>query len=281
MALWSNRHKNQYPITPLHKASLLDVVTEPSHRTAGDMLTIGFAADPEVVRSYIPSPLEIDPSGLCYLRVFDVCVFTDRNQTDLLSPERYEFAEAFFWIPCTFEGELYHYMLFSWVNRDWLAYTGRTHGMPHKLAKVQMMRFHPADTVYYGPHAGVRLSFSVETVGLVMRGWVDLDHEVNRESGELPLSLSQQTPKYLGQRFFWDAVADRPLVNDLVAHWGDERKFGPIWTGDAALTFHEAEGEEVLPFQPLRVIGGWWHTMSFHHSTSPPEIVLTFGEGSA
>jgi hypothetical protein len=273
--MWSNRAKNQYPITPDHKASLLDLVTEPSHRTAGDMLTIGFEVEPAVLRSYIPSQLEIDPNGLCYLRVFDVCVFSDRNKTELISPERYEFTEAFFWIPCTFAGELYHYMLFSWVNRDWLAYTGRTIGMPHKLAKVQMMRFHPADTVYYGPHEGVRVPFSVENVGLVMRGWVDLRRAVSRVDGGLPLSLSQATPKYLGERFFWDAVADEPLVDDLVVHWGDDRKFGEIWEGDASLTFYEGEGEEVLPFQPRRVVGGWWHTMSFHHSTSPPEILPT------
>ena len=48
-------------------------------------------------------------------------------------------------------------MPFSWVNRDWLAYLGRHGGMPHKIAKVQMTRFTPADPVYYAPHEGVRL----------------------------------------------------------------------------------------------------------------------------
>jgi hypothetical protein len=274
--MWSNKARYQYPLTPGNKASLLDLVTEPTSRTAGDMLTIGFEADPAVVRAYVPEPMEIDPSGLCYLRVFDVCVFTERNQTELLTPERYEFAEAFFWVPCTYNGELYHHMTFSYGDRDWLCYGGRGTGMPHKLAKVQMTRFHPADPVYYGPHDGVRISFSVENVGLLMRGWLDFEREVSRDSDELPISISMQTPKYLGERFFWDSVEDRPMIHDLVAHWGDDRRFGPVWAGDASLTFYDAEGEELMPFQPRRIVGGWWHTMSFNHGTSTPEIIHTF-----
>ena len=275
MALWSNRARYQYPVSPGNKASILSVITEPSHRTVGDMLTIGFEADPGVVRAYVPSALTTDPTGLCYLRLFDACVYTDRNTSDLLSPERYEFTEAFFWIPCTYEGALYHYMLYSWVNRDWLAYSGRSTGVPHKLAKVQLMRLHSADPVFGSPAAGVRLSFSVENVGLVMRGWIDLRREVARGDPALPISMRQPAPKYLGHRYFWDVAEQRPLVTDLVSHWGDQRQPGPIWEGDACLCFFEAEGEDVLPFQPRRVVGAWWHTMSFHHKISAPEIIAT------
>jgi len=190
----SNKGGFQYPITPKAHTSLLDLVTEPSHRIAGDMLTVAFEADPEVVRAFVPEPIELDGSGLCYLRFFDTWVYTDRQLTEFVSAERVNFGEAFFWIPCMVDGELYHYMPFSWVNRDWLAYVGRAAGQPHKLAKVQMTRFHPADSVYYGPHAGVRLTFTVDCIGRVLQGTLDLEREFARESGELPVSISLPQP---------------------------------------------------------------------------------------
>ena len=189
MAILSNKGGFRYPITPSSATSLLDLATEPTHRIAGDMLTIAFEADPAVVREFVPEPIELDGSGLCYLRFFDTWVYTDRQLTEFVSPERVNFGEAFFWIPCVVDGELYHYMPFSWVNRDWLAYLGRTVGQPHKLAKVQMTRFHPADSVDYGPHEGVRLTFSVDCVGRVLQGTLDLEREFEREGGDLPISI--------------------------------------------------------------------------------------------
>jgi acetoacetate decarboxylase len=276
MAMLSNRTGFQYPITPEGKANLLELCTEPSHRIAGDMLTIGFEADPAVVRAYVPEPLELDGSGLVYLRAFNAWVYTDRQTDEFVSPERVNFTEAFFWISCTHEGETYYFMPFSWVNRDWLAFLGRSAGQPHKIAKVLMTRFHPADPVYGSPRAGVRVCLSVECVGLVLRAHVDFERTYEREGGELPPAISHPQPKYLARRFFWDVVADRPLVDDIVAHRGDDRQFGEIWGGPAGLTFHDAENEEVLAFQPRRILGGWWHTMNFHHKQSIPEILHEF-----
>ena len=253
----------QYPVTPESKSSMLELSTDPSHRIVGDMFSIAFEADPAIVRSFVPRPMELDGSGLCYLRCFNACIFTDRHLTELMSPERYEFTESFLWIPCSFKGELYHYMPFSWVNRDWLAYLGRTVGQPHKVAKVQMTRFHPADTVYYGPHQGVHLTFSVDGVGRVLQGALTLQREYPLDDPELPLSLGLPAARYLARRYFWDVLNDRPLVDDLVAHWGDRREIGPIWGGPAELEFLDAENEEVSLFVPRRVIGGWWHTLRY------------------
>ena len=60
-----------YPLTPHGRASLLELPTEPTHRVAGDMMVIAFEADPDVVRSYVPEPLELDGSGLIYLRTYN------------------------------------------------------------------------------------------------------------------------------------------------------------------------------------------------------------------
>ena len=278
MALLSNKFLSMYPRTPSGATSFLDLMTEPSHRIAGNMLAIGFEADPDVVREYVPEPLELDGSGLVFLVTYDAWVYSDRNSTEFVSPERVNFTESFFWIPCDYEGERLHYMLYSWVNRDWLAYLGRQAGMPHKLAKVQMTRFHPSDPVYNGPKEGVRVCASVENVGLVHRTYVDLKRIIEPE--ELPFRMPREgpSPRYVGHRYVYDVVEDRPALNDLVVHWGDNRTVGEIWSGDASLTFYEAENEEVLPFQPRRMIGGWWYPVRFDHGTSPPKVIHRFGD---
>jgi hypothetical protein len=264
------------PLTPSGRASLLDLATEPTQRIAGDMMVIGFEADPEVVRKYVPEPLELDGSGLIYLRTYNAWFYSDRMQTEFVSPERSNYTETFFWIPCDYKGERYHYMLYSWVNRDWLAFLGRHAGMPHKVANVQMTPFHPADPVYNGPKPGIRICTSVDCVGTVVRTYLDFKEPVPDDQ---PLPFRQRegyTPKYLGRRQFYDVVSGRPIVDDLVAHWGDAMEYSTVWSGDANVTFYEHENEEVLPFQPRRMVGGWWFTLRFDHQTSPPKIVHSY-----
>jgi acetoacetate decarboxylase len=271
MAILSNR-EFMYPITPHGRTSLLDLQTEPSNRVAGNSLIIGFEADPEVVREYVPEPLELDGSGLVYLWSYDGWFYSDRMSREFVSEGRSNYAESFFWIPCDYQGERYHYMLYSWVTRDWLAFQGRHAGMPHKVAKVRMTRFHRADPVYYGPHEGVRVAVSVDCAGQVLRAHCDLEHTV--ELDELPIRISDDyCPRFLGHRYFWDICQDRPAVSDLVAHWGDHMRLGQVWGGPAGVAFFDAENEEVLPFQPRRVLGGWWFTLLFDHTTSPPVVI--------
>jgi len=278
MAILSNKQGFVYPITPAGKASLTDLLTEPSHRIVGNHLVIALEADPDAVRTYVPTPLELDGSGVVYLRTFDGWVYTDRMSTEFVSNERVHYCETFFWIPCDLDGERYHYMLYSWVNRDWLAFLGRHLGMPHKVADVQMTQFHPADRHYNGPHEGVRVSVNVRCVGQVLRAHVDLERELEIDDTPLPYRRGQRGPKYLGRRFFWGACEDRPLVDDLVAHWGDSIQIDSVWGGSADVTFFDAENEEVLPFQPRRVLGGWFFNMSFDHATSPPEVIHRYAE---
>jgi hypothetical protein len=273
VAILDNKALFRYPLTPTGKASLLDLATEPSHRIAGYVCVILIESDPEVVRAYVPEPIDLDGQGRVFLRTFDGWFYTDRQSSEFVSEERVNYTETFFWIPCTYEGELYYYMPFSWVNRDWLAYLGRHGGMPHKLAKVQMTRFTPADPVYYGPHEGVRVSVAVECNGLVVKAHVDLESK-----GELPFRAGDgYCPKYLGHRYVYDIVTGKPALNDLVAHWGDRLQIpGDVWTGDASVTFFDCENEEVLAFQPRRVLGGWVYPQLFDHKSSPPEVVYSF-----
>ena len=68
----------------------------------------------------------------------------------------------------------------------------------------------------------------------------------------------------------------KAAFDDLVVHWGDNLKLGPVWSGDASLRFFDAENEDVLPFQPRRVVGGWYLNWHFNHSKSTPYVLHSF-----
>lgn len=46
--------------------------------------------------------------------------------------------------------------------------------------------------------------------------------------------------------------------------------------GPATLTFHDAENEEVLPFQPLVVHDAFRFSLRFSHASSPPVVVHNY-----
>jgi preprotein translocase subunit Sec61beta len=254
-----------FPVTPSGESSLLNLWTDPSQRVVGDALWIGFEADPDVVREFTPAPLEPDSSGLLYLYAFNGFAFSDRNLSEFVSPERVNFTETMFWVPCTCNGEFYIYTPFTWTNRDYLAYFGRLLGMPQKWGKVQMTPFHPGDPLYSEPHEGVRVCISVENVGLVVRGYLD----IRRGNDRMPFRMENDyCPKFAGRRHFFDIVRGEPAVDDLVVHWATGLNMGPVWAGDAWLRFYEAENEEAIRFQPRRVLGGWFVRQSFTHAAS-------------
>jgi Acetoacetate decarboxylase (ADC) len=264
-----------FPVTPSGKASLVDLWTESSHRVAGEAVWIGFETDPAVVREFVPEPLEVDDSGLVYLYAFDAVGYTDRSLTEFVSPERVTFAECMIWIPCTWKGERYIFAPFSWTNREFLAYFGRLLGMPQKLGKVQMSRFHPADPVFNEPHEGIRVAVSVENLGLVLRAYLDL----KRQDDGMPLLTANGFLPEVAHRNFYDVVNGRSAIDDLIVHWSDGLTPGPIWAGDAWLRFYEAENEEVIRFQPSRVVGGWFSTLAFRQPTAnghPPAVLYDF-----
>ncbi len=233
----------QYPLTPSGKASLLDLPTEPTHRVAGDMMVIAYEADSGSVRALVPKPLELDGSGLVYLRTYNAWFYNEQMGEEHISPERIHYTETFFWIPCDLNGERYHYMPFSWVNRDWLATLGRHLGMPHKIATVQMTPFHPADPVYNGPQPDVRVSVRVDCIGTVLRADLTLKERIDDDEPLAFRPRENYIPKYLGRRFFFDVTTGKPLVDDLLAHWGDRQEYGPVWSGKASVKISDAENE--------------------------------------
>jgi acetoacetate decarboxylase len=277
--IYSSKVGRMWPQSPRGIASLMDLNTEADLVLADDVLIVGFEADPVIVREYVPEPLEVDGSGLMYLKVVERWGYTRRNETEFVSAERINQCESFFWIPCTYKGENYFFVPFSWGNRDWLTVSGRPVGMNHKMAKVQMSHFHPWHPTYDGPHEGARITASVENIGLVHRTYADLKRVI--QPNELPFYWTNDyCPRFVGHRYMYDVCTGKPARNDLVAHWGDHCELGPIWHGDGWVEFYDAENEEVLQFKPRRMTGAWFFYLRFDHGTSPPVVLYDYGDQS-
>jgi hypothetical protein len=255
------------PITPEGHAGLLELVNHPSHRFAGTQLIIAFEADPAVVRMYVPEPLELDGSGLCIVWAMDNYLYTDRHSSEFVDPRRSHFPECILKVPCRYPGrdEDYLFNVYAWTSSDWVMYLGRGAGVPHKRGQVHLTQFHPADPVYSGPREGVRACVSVEHYGQILRGYVDLKRPCEPKG----MPFITDNTRMLGRRVVYDVVSKAVLMNDLCSHWADVgMKIGPVWTGEAGLTFFDAENEEILPFQPRHVVSGYWFTRQWSLGTS-------------
>src|ERR1700680_4510460 len=93
--MYSNKVGLMYPQSPRAIASLWDLNTEPDLVMSGDDLIIGWETDPDVVREYVPEPLEVDGSGRMYLITFDRWGWTGRSSKEFISAERINQTESF------------------------------------------------------------------------------------------------------------------------------------------------------------------------------------------
>jgi hypothetical protein len=277
--MFSSKVGVMWPQSPRGIASLMDLNSEPDLTIVEDTLLVGWETDPEVIREYVPEPLEVDGSGRMYLMSQDRWGYTSRNANEFISAQRLTHTESWFQIPCTYKGKQYLFTPFSWSNCDCQAQSGRMTGLNHKWAKVQMTNFHPFALEYNGPHEGARICASVENVGLVLRAYGDLKRVVPQD--ELPPSYRQpEHVRYVGHRYVYDPCKRKPARNDLVVYFGDNREFSPIWHGDGWVQFYDAENEEVLQFQPKRMLGSWWYYIRFNHSINPPYVLHDYGDVS-
>jgi acetoacetate decarboxylase len=275
--MYSNKVGLMWPQSPRGIASLMDINTESTLVSTADNLIIGWETDPEVVREYVPEPLEVDGTGRMYLITCDRWGFSSRSAKEFVSAERANQTESFFCMPCTYKGEEYVWNPFSWGNRDWLAIAGRQIGLPHKWAKVQMTRFHPFHPTYKGPHKGARICVTVENVGLVLRATADLKRKATQK--DMPWHWTNAfAPRFIGHRYVYDSCKGKPVLNDLVVHIADNCELSQIWYGDGWVKFYEAENEEVEQFQPKRMIGAWWYSIHYNHQITPPYVIHDYGE---
>ena len=259
-----------FPVTPSADASLMALTTHESHRYAGDHLIVGFEADPAVVREYVPEPLEVDDSGLVFLWSAHNYLYTSEPGL-VRQPLAQRVPGVVLLDPGLVRGRdvLLHALLVVQPRLAVAAGARERDAAQAGLGADDPLR--PTGHEVLGPARGVRLNVLVENHGTVLRASCTLDRQISRE--ELPFRVSDDyCPRFVGRRHHYDSARREVVIDDLCAHWGTEMALGEISTGPAELRFGEAENEEVLPFQPRRVLGGWWFDLAWAHS-EPPTVI--------
>jgi len=49
-----------------------------------------------------------------------------------------------------------------------------------------------------------------------------------------------------------------PALDELVTMSSRDVELGPVWAGEAAVSLHEAPGEELAALEPVEMIAGYW-----------------------
>ena len=124
-----------YPLTPTGKGNLL--CAPPWHFAASEMV-IRYQADPEMVRQFLPYPLEpsrTNPGG-CILHM---CSYVSRNENaDHLvdMPMLCNYNETYLEIRGNYRGEECKHFAYYWVDRDYSILRGWVAGLPKKYGET-------------------------------------------------------------------------------------------------------------------------------------------------
>jgi hypothetical protein len=264
-----------FPPTARRSAGLLDLLHDADYRAVGDSVVFAFDTDPAVVREYLPAPLEEDEPGLVLLWFSERYIYTAKQQTEFVSPDRAHYNEVIIKVPCRYNGERIYYSLFAWTDVDWMAYMARHSGGPLKMGHLGFTRFHPSDVQYNQPREGVRIAARLDGYDPIARATVRLERPYDYE--ELPFDLGPHYfPKSLSYRYVLDVVENKPVLNDLCMHWAEGMNIGGVWGGPAEVEFFKAENEEMDRFQPRSVRGAYFFSVQRGQGTQRRAVIHRF-----
>lgn len=250
------------PFTPLGRAAAIPALP---WRFAGDLLLVHFRADPDALAALLPEPLEPgERTGEAFLWSPHLRCYPEGSDPGDLNPGRTHYNVAVIGIPCRFRGQPTMYSAFQWGDRDWLVVVSWFLGACSKLAQIDQTGTHPQfpDGRQSGG-IGTKLVRTVSRHGekvLQLRFAPTRSTELSAldfYTRNLPLTCMRHVPDVhvppLG----------RPLVHDLTQMVMTETRFGVPLAGAADLEFFAADNEELLPIQPLEVMGGYSLPMGF------------------
>jgi len=250
------------PFTPAGEAS---VVPSLPWSFAGDQLLIHFQTDADALEALLPPPLHpVDRGDEAFLWSPHLRCHPENMSPNQLGPSRTHYNVCVIGIPCLLRGARTMFSAFQWGDRDWLVVLSWFLGACSKLVTIDQTGHHPM--LSPGPYGG--------GIGSTLRRTVSRHGEKIIEIGFEPCeAVNAQTIEFYTRylpvtclRHFPDCEVPRrgrPLVHDLTQMVMSDIQLGEALRGAATLRFFDADNEELLPIQPLKVINGYWIPMSF------------------
>jgi hypothetical protein len=242
-------------------------------RRIGYNVIFDLVCDPATVRAELPEPLECDASGqviIWFQQHHDLGVGGNGGIRD---PSTSHFSEAVWKIPCKFEGKPYNYTFLAWTDSETLVSTGPRSGIPQRLGKVHLTELHPGDGIYDRPRAGLQIHVKVAGSDQIMRGSLELVAECARE--DLPFLLGTDGPN-IGRRYFYDAVGEKVLLNDLCGGWTLDWTMSDLWRATASWEQVSLPGDRLGAFEPREVKGAYYFFSDFDGTRPTRSIIHTY-----
>jgi acetoacetate decarboxylase len=238
------------PRTPKGTSSLAP--TPPWHY-AGTCLTVEYEADPEAVRSVLPSGLEFS-SAQCAV-YFVEWQYASESGEEFLDPIRSQYRETIFLVSASYEGEPCAYCPYIWVDQDVALMRGLAQGWPKQIGSTWITRSYDVPskaTPVHGPGGKFGATLAVKD-----RRLVEAVVTLREQTSQLP------TPSFaraVNTRHFPELVAGRhdlPAVYELVQLKSRDVSISPIWKGEAELRIFDHPYLELPDLRPTKVIAGY------------------------
>jgi acetoacetate decarboxylase len=245
------QHGFFYPRTPSGQASLLP---SPPWFYSGDLLTVEFRTDPEVVAGLLPAPLgpaDDDPGAVAMIWAdWQSC---SASREELLDPVRAQYKEAFVVVRCSYQGRLYSRCAYIWVDTDFAMLRGIHQGYPKKLGSIHQTRPHPmpqaAPSIATGQSFGATLAAGDRRLAeavVTLREPSDSNGFVNAN----PMAHHRWLPAIDGAGQAHD---------ELIESGASEVSVGETWSADVDhFALLPSPTEELDALRPVEIIGGYY-----------------------
>jgi acetoacetate decarboxylase len=246
------------PRSPEGRASL---VPYPPWHYVADFLVLEFWADPAAVAAVLPSGLEPHPDpGRCAAIFADWQSCSDGGG-ELADPSRTQYREFFVVVNALLDGEEVTTCPYIWVDRDFALARGWIQGFPKKLGSIWITRTFGLEVA---ADPGLRPGAVYGgTLAAYDRRLAEGAVTLERLSAEGP---THNGPPLVNVRHFPRLEAgrhDEPAVHELVRARSRDRAISEIWEGTATLELHDAPGEELAAFAPVRMGKGFRFTFAY------------------
>lgn len=255
------------PLTPAGTASL---IPPPPWHFSGDVIWVSYRADPAQAAAFLPPGLDlVDADTNAAVGFYDWQWCSD-NGAELTTPGHAQFRECLITIAARLGSEEVGRVPVAWVDAHIPLLRGWLQGMPKVPGSIAMSRSIGVGRASSHFGAGGQYFATAATGGYpLITAAVDLI----RPGDPPPLALQPLIHTRHDPGWGEDLPARTDLVRSTVSDWST----GPVWTGAATLTFHQATLGEFGALAPESV--GEGAVFTYAETLAPGGLVHIDSEG--
>lgn len=218
-------------------------------------LAVYYKADVSNLEDVVPKPLKVR-DGEVFAYLVDVVSWSpNAPDVNVETPDLVQYGEAAFFVKVEYNGKVYVYCPYMWVDNDVSLLRGLLAGWPKKIAKLALTRLHPMLPALDRPKRGMKLG------GYAMRAGYNLYSikvELEQDSPLRKLPLWGEYP-FILPRYFADIAPTLSGVNELVEFIGDTNI--EAWEGKGSISIGGGFNDELDAFKPLSNVKGYYFNL--------------------